>query len=141
MLNPNYTLFIQIANFLFLVFMLNILLYRPIRGILAQREQKIGSLEQSVADLKNRSEASQTAIKESSAQAQKEGFSEKAAIKAQAAKEEQAILQEAAAAMEQRLAKAVADIEAKVQEARKVLEQQAGIFSKDLAEKVLGRAV
>ena len=44
---PDGSVFIQIANFLFLIFALNLILYRPIRKILSDRREKIKGLESS----------------------------------------------------------------------------------------------
>ncbi len=43
MLNIDGTMFLQIANFLVLLFILNLILFRPIRKILAQREDEMNS--------------------------------------------------------------------------------------------------
>ncbi|MBU0987542.1 MAG: hypothetical protein KKH68_09840, partial [Proteobacteria bacterium] len=48
---PDISLFVQIANFLIIIWVLNILLYRPIRKILIDRKEKITSLEQNVEKL------------------------------------------------------------------------------------------
>ena len=45
MISVDVSLFIQIANFLFLIWVLNIILYRPIRGIIRQRKEKFDKLE------------------------------------------------------------------------------------------------
>ena len=45
---PDGSVIIQIINFLFLIWVLNILLYKPIRKILAQRKEKIDGLELSI---------------------------------------------------------------------------------------------
>ena len=45
---PDWTTAIQIANFLFLIWVLNLILYRPIRRVLLQRKDKITGLEQSI---------------------------------------------------------------------------------------------
>jgi F-type H+-transporting ATPase subunit b len=44
---PDGSVIIQIANFLFLIFALNLILYRPIRKILSDRRDKIKGLESS----------------------------------------------------------------------------------------------
>ncbi len=45
MLEINNTLIIQIANFLVLLFLLNIILYKPIRKILGQRQEEMRTSE------------------------------------------------------------------------------------------------
>ena len=48
---PDISLFVQIANFLIIIWVLNIILYRPIRKILIERKEKITSLEKNVEKL------------------------------------------------------------------------------------------
>ena len=43
---PPGALWIQIANFLLLLYLLNLILYRPMRKILNQRRGEVGSLEE-----------------------------------------------------------------------------------------------
>ena len=45
MVNIDGTLFVQIANFIILIFVLNSVLYRPIRKILKEREEKVNGLD------------------------------------------------------------------------------------------------
>ncbi len=47
---PDSSVFIQIINFIILVFLLNIFLYRPIRNIIIQRKEKIEKLNNSTDD-------------------------------------------------------------------------------------------
>ncbi len=45
---PDWTVIIQIANFLFLILALNLLLYRPIRRILRERRDKFKAMESAI---------------------------------------------------------------------------------------------
>ena len=45
---PDWTVGIQIINFLVILWILNLILYRPIRNILRQRKEKIDGLEASI---------------------------------------------------------------------------------------------
>ena len=89
---PDGSALIQIINFVFLVLVLNVLLYRPIRKILAQRKEKIGGLELSIEtsdrDALEKDEAFAAGIKEARAR----GFKEKEALKQQATDEEKKII-------------------------------------------------
>jgi len=42
---PDASVFIQIINFLFLIWVLNLIIYKPIRNILIQRKEKFSGLE------------------------------------------------------------------------------------------------
>ena len=65
---PDWSVLIQIANFIFLIWVLNLILYRPIRNVLQQRKKKISGLEESIEsssmDLQEKRDAFASAIKE-----------------------------------------------------------------------------
>ena len=48
MVSIDESVFFQIANFLLLIWVLNIVLYRPIRNILIQRRDKVNGLEEGI---------------------------------------------------------------------------------------------
>jgi len=54
MISIDYTLLIQIANFLVLLLILNIILYRPIRNILSRRKEEIHAFETTIRDFQDR---------------------------------------------------------------------------------------
>ena len=49
MVNVDVSLLIQIINFIVLIWVLNLVLYKPIRNILIQRKEKVANLEKRLA--------------------------------------------------------------------------------------------
>ncbi|SPD74866.1 ATP synthase B/B' CF(0) [uncultured Desulfobacterium sp.] len=141
MLFPDVTLFIQIANFLILMFVLNIILYRPIRGILAKRRDEEAALKTSIDDYQGRADKDEKGIEEGKIKTRKEGAIEKDKIKGQSLEKERGILQEASSLAEQKLGNARKELDAKVADVRKSLEAEVAVFSTELAEKILGREI
>jgi F-type H+-transporting ATPase subunit b len=141
MIMPDYTLFLQLANFLFLLFILNILLYRPVRQILGKRKAEVDGLQNSVSELEGNANRFAGELEESMAKARKTGHQEKESLKNQGLEEEKALLKEAASASGERMGQARAEMEKKLLEARGALEKELSLFSKELAEKILGRSV
>jgi len=141
MIMPDYTLFLQLANFLFLLFILNIILYRPVRQILGKRKAEVDGLQHSVSELEGKASRFAGELQESMVKARKTGYEEKETLKKQGLEEEKAVLKEAAAASGERMGQARAEIEKKLLEARGALEKELILFSKELAEKILGRAM
>jgi len=141
MLKIDYTLFIQIANFLFLLFLLNILMFRPIRRIMNQRSEETNSLEKTIKDLQDRSAKSESSIEEGMIQARKEGYAEKEGLKGSGQQQERVVLQEAGTEAERKIDAAKKEIDTITAEVRKALEGQVVAFSKELSEKILGRSV
>jgi F-type H+-transporting ATPase subunit b len=87
------SLFIQIVNFIFLIFILNIILYKPIRKVLIQRKEKITGLDQRIdmvgKDIKEKDGAFSLGIKEAKAK----GLAEKGVLLQQAADEESEVIE------------------------------------------------
>jgi len=71
MLNIDGTMFLQIANFLVLLFILNLILFRPIRRILAQREDEMNSRQKTIDDFQDQTEKNEKGIEEGIVQARK----------------------------------------------------------------------
>jgi len=141
MLKIDYTVFFQIANFLILLFILNIILYRPIRKILGQRKDEMTALQRKIEDFLNRFGRHEKDLKENMVGARKEGYQEKEGLKSEGLEEEKTILQEATSSAEEKLTVAKEEIQQKATDARQSLENEVAAFSKELAEKILGRSI
>ena len=141
MLNIDGTMFLQIANFLVLLLILNLILFRPIRRVLAQREEEMNSRQKTIDGFQDQAEKNEKGIEEGIVQARKEGYAEKEAFKSQGLEEEKEILQEAGSGVEQKLSAAKKEIETKIAVARETLEGQIAGFSDELAQKILGRSI
>jgi len=141
MMKIDISLIYQIANFLFLLFVLNLILYRPIRNIIRKRKEEMEGLERAIQEYQSQAEQSAKSIEEGMVLARKEGFREKEAIKEQGVEEERSILSEAMAKAGEKVQEAKKEIEAKVEEVRKELERQVANFSAELVQKILGRSV
>ena len=138
---PNITVLIQIANFLFLLFILNIIFYRPIRRILGRRSEEVRGLHESIGDFREKSDQYGKDLEESYKGARGEGFKEKDELKKAGTKVEKEILQEAISSAEAKIGKAKDEIDRTVTGVRQSLEDELNMFSKELAEKILGRNV
>ncbi|MFO7984404.1 MAG: hypothetical protein R6U38_00955 [Desulfatiglandaceae bacterium] len=141
MLNIDGTLILQIANFLVLLLVLNVILYRPIRRILDQRNKEMSSRESTIESFQETAQKYEQDIEKGMVTARKEGFAKKEALKAEGVEAEKGLLQEAGASVEQKLGVARKDMEGKVTGVRQALEDQISDFSNELAEKILGRSV
>lgn len=138
---PNITVFIQIANFLFLLVVLNIIFYRPIRRILGRRSEEVRGLHESIGDFREKSDQYGKDLEESYKGARGEGFKEKDELKKAGTKVEKEVLQEAISSAEEKIGKAKDEIDRTVTGVRQSLEDELNMFSKELAEKILGRNI
>jgi F-type H+-transporting ATPase subunit b len=141
MLQIDFSLLIQVGNFLLLIFLLNIFLYRPIRRIIAQRSEEMGSLEHAIRDYQGKADEDEKDIQEHIVQARREGFEARESLKMEGFEKEKGILQDSTSTVEERISGARSEIGEQIQGVRKILDEQVALFSKELAEKILGRNV
>lgn len=140
MLKIDISLLIQIVNFLFLVFVLNAVLYRPIRQIMEKRRNEMDALDKEVARFKGMCEEKDHAIEETIISARREGNKHKEELRKMASEEEGKILSEANQSVQERMQRAKEEIERSLEEAKKALDEQINIFTQELVQKILGRA-
>jgi F-type H+-transporting ATPase subunit b len=140
-INPDITVIIQIANFLFLLFVLNLVFYRPIRRILGRRSEEVRGLQESIGDFREKSDQYSKDLEESYEGARSEGFKEKDKLKQAGAKVEKEILNAAISSAEAKIGKAKEEIDRSITGVRQSLEKELNMFSKELAEKILGRSL
>jgi len=140
-LQLDYTLFIQIANFLILMFLLNRVLYRPVRRILGKRKEEMNAFQSMIEDFQKRTAGHAKKIEQDTAETRKEGLKDKEALKSQGLDEEKQMLRKASSAAADKLSQARKELEGKVTGVRQSLEKEMALFSKELAEKVLGRSL
>ena len=141
MITIDLTMFIHLGNMLFLIVVLNTVLYRPVRKILAERKAKIADLGNEIetfqANAKSRSEEFDQKFRDARRNAKSEFDSARnEAQEAGAAKLKQ-IKEESDKVKADQLGKVVADIKA----AEQSLKGQVESFATDMAGKVLGRAL
>jgi len=138
---PDGSVLIQIINFVFLIWVLNVLLYRPIRKILAQRKEKIGGLELSIEtsdkDAQEKDQAFAAGIKEARAR----GLKEKETLLQQAADEEKSLIAEINSKAQAELAEVRAKIKSDAEVVRESLQKEVDNFADQICQKILGRTV
>ena len=138
---PPGTLWIQIANFLVLLFILNIILYRPVRKILGKRKDEMDSFQEMIGDFQDKSGRYVKELEGSRIEARNSGFKEKEVLKDQGLEEEKDIVQEASSSSEEKIGKAREEIEERLADVRQSLQAEVEGFSQELAEKMLGRSI
>jgi len=141
MIDIDWTLFVQIANFLFLVFLLNMVLFRPIRGILQERQQLIAGMQTDISTLTESEQGVRQDIQSELLAARKSGINKRDMIKQEGSAVEAGLLEKAKAEADEEMARMIAKIKADVAAAREALRPQVESFALDLATKILGREV
>jgi F-type H+-transporting ATPase subunit b len=141
MLKIDFTLLVQIANFLFLLIILNLILYRPIRDVLRKRQAEMESLEDGIENLEDQAADLSYDLEENFAGARREGSELKESIRHLGIEEERGMVQEAANTAGDMINQAREEMERKLAAVRQSLENELEVFSRELAGKLLGRSV
>ncbi|RJX30000.1 MAG: hypothetical protein C4525_13225 [Desulfarculus sp.] len=137
----NASLFWQIGNFLVLLLALNYLLYKPIRGILRQRAEKVAQLSSDITSSQEGVRARQKEMDTELAEARQDGAAAREEMKDQGHLQEREIIEAATKEMEGAVAKVREQITAEIGQAREQLKGQVQSFGVELAQKILGRTI
>ncbi len=140
MVSVDGSLFIQIINFLFLLYALNLVLFKPVRKILLERKEKIDSLEKGVESLSSKALDKDNAYKEGLKTARAKGLKQKEAFVEEASQEEKEILERINKKAQANLAAIRTQVAEETEKARLALEKEVDAFAKAIGEKILGRA-
>lgn len=141
MISIDGSIIIQIVNFIFLIWVLNIILYKPIRNVLLQRKERVADFEQSIEasrrDVEEKDEAFSLGIKEAKAK----GLKEKEGLLQIASEEERKIIEKINEKAQADITNVRVKIAEDAESARKSLQQEIDTFADAIAQKILGRAV
>ena len=134
-------LFVQMANFILLILILNAILYKPIRNILIERKKKIQGAEQAIEALQGGAAESEQTFQAKVGEAKTKGFQEKEVLKQAGQEEEKRLLDEINQKAQADLEAVRAQIAKDAEDARRSLKAETESFSAAIAEKIQGRAV
>ena len=138
---PDWTFLLQMANFLILMWIMNVILYKPIRNVLIQRKNRVSGLEESIVasekDVKDKEEAFMVGIRDARAK----GMKQKELLMAEATEEEKKIISAINEKAQADLAEVRGQIANEAQAAKDSLMQEIDDFSDAIGQKILGRAL
>ncbi len=141
MITLDLTFVIQLVNFLVLMLVLNIFLYKPIRKVMADRKGQIdGAKERAAAvdkDVQEKMALYETRLREIKSKA----GAEREVLRGDALREEAAILEKARKEAADSLSSIKAKVAKEAVEAKEYLTVQARSLSLEICEKVLGRSL
>ena len=137
---PDISLVYQMINFLVLLFVLNLVLYKPIRNVLLERKAKIEGMQNGAQKAAKDLVAGEDAYKDGLKQARSEGLKEKETFIEEASKEEKEIIDTINKKAQATLAEIKKQVADETEQARKALEGEVEAYAKAIGEKILGRA-
>jgi F-type H+-transporting ATPase subunit b len=137
----DYSLGIQIVNFLLLIFILNVLLYKPILGMIDKRKKHFEDSDAEIKRLKETVEQKMAAYEEKLRQAKTVAVEQKNEIVRQGADEAKAIVDAVRAEIPGMMEQFQARMDGEIGAAKKILTDHSQQLSVQIAEKVLGRSL
>ncbi len=139
MVTPDWTLFVQIINFLALVFLLNLVLFRPIRRVIQARQARMEEFAEDIAGLADNQQGILGEVDSQLAQARREGLGAREQLRQEGSQEESSLLEQVKKEVDEEWSRVEAKIKQDVAQARDALKAQAQDFAMALSTKILGR--
>lgn len=137
---PDISTVYQMINFLILLVVLNLVLYRPIRNVILERKSKIDGMREGAEKAASDMAEGEEAYKNGLRQARSEGLSKKEAFVEEASQEEREIIDRINKKAQANLADIKQQVAQETEQARKALDGEVEAFAKAIGEKILGRA-
>ena len=141
MINLDITLVIQMINFLVLLFVLNLILFRPIRNIIKERNQIVENFNTDITSLTDEAQASMDQFEQKLLEARKEGMVRVQSMKDEGEEAEAKLIATTNEEVQAKIEEARKKVASDIREARTQLQDQVQAFSLAVTEKVLGRSI
>lgn len=141
MISVDGSVFIQIANFIFLIWVMNVILYKPIRKALIQRKEKISGLEGSISDFISQAQEKENAFAAGIREARANGLKEKQAMMQSGSEEERVIIENINKKAQADMLTSREKIAKEAEAVRVSLQKELDVFVMAISQKILGRAV
>ena len=141
MISIDYTLLIQMVNFVVLMFILNLLLYKPVLGIIDKRKKNLQDMEEEIKRLNQSVDERMAAYEEKLRLAKVQALEKKQEIMTEVAEQAKSFIEAAKGDIPGMMEKFHADMNREVDEARRILTNQSRKISIEIAEKLLGRSL
>jgi F-type H+-transporting ATPase subunit b len=137
----DYSLGIQIINFLLLIFILNVLLYKPILGMIDRRRKQFEDSETEIRRLQETVEQKMAAYEEKLRLAKAAAVEQKNEIIRQGADEAKTVIDAVRAEIPGMMEQFHARMDGEIGTAKNILTDHSQQLSVQIAEKVLGRSL
>jgi F-type H+-transporting ATPase subunit b len=137
----NIAFIIQAINFLLLLIVLNFLLYRPLRKVLAARAGEISGAREKAEEVDREVQEKMAGYEASLREMRAQATSDRNALKGEAAAEEARMLDAARKEADSVLGSIKTQVAKETADARELLKGQATAISLEICQKVLGRSL
>ena len=141
MIELNWTLLVQMVNFLVLMVVLDKLLYKPILKVLDERDARIAGGQEETKELLEKGDAIFADYTDKIHEAKVDALSVKNAARKEATSQGNGIVDESRKEAEKIIAQIQQEMAVEIDKAKKELEPELQSMAADIAEQILGRKV
>ena len=141
MITINETIVVILVSFLVLVFILNRLMFRPLRDVIAQRETHFAALDRDITTVRNKTTDLSARLRQKEETARQEGLILKNELETAANQQAKEIVNITRGEITGLKESTQKEIDIQIAEAKKVIHQEAHRLSMEIVSKILGREI
>ena len=141
LISINETLIVQVISFLIFLFIINRVMFRPLRSIVAERQSHIEHLRQDIVAAGKKFESLINQMEEQEAGVKMEAFMQKKKLEEAGNRQADEIFVSTRKAITAEKNKALMEVDAQVLEAKKYIKRESETLARSIIEKVLDRRV
>jgi F-type H+-transporting ATPase subunit b len=141
MVDIDYTVFIQLVNFLLLIWILNQVLYKPLLRIMDSRKQILDKAQEEVKSVQDTIDRRMAEYEEKIRSAKMEAMGQKGDLAKEGSEAAKGITDKAKGEISGMMGEFQQKLEKELAAARELLRNQSQRISSEIAEKVLGRSI
>lgn len=139
LISINETLFAQLISFLIFLYIINRIMFKPLRSVIGERTDHIDKMHKEIADAEIELENVKRMLAENEAAVKEEAFSIKENMESSGDQKAAEIFKDAKHQIETMKLQARAEVAAQLNEAKKSIQKESEILVQQIIEKVLER--
>jgi F-type H+-transporting ATPase subunit b len=139
LISINETLIVQVLSFLLFLFIINRLMFRPLRSVMSERQKHIQKIQEDIAAAEKKVTSLFDQVKKKELEVKQEAFSQTKSLEESATRQVAEILSATSEKIAAQRQKAQKEVDAQIQEARNSLGKEAEILALNIMEQLLGR--
>jgi F-type H+-transporting ATPase subunit b len=139
LISINETLVVQLTSFLIFLFIINRIMFKPLLSVMDERNEHIQGMQREVVKAEEELDKVKRMLRKNEKAVKDEAFSIRGELEAAGDRQATEIFKDAKDQIEEMRAKAQAEVDAQLEEARKSMEKESEILVVQIMEKVLER--
>jgi F-type H+-transporting ATPase subunit b len=139
LISINETLIVQVISFLIFLFIINRVMFRPLRSLVAERQSHIEDIRQDIVAAGKKFESLTNQIEEQEAAVKMEAFMQKKNLEEAGGRQADEIFVSTQKTIAAEKDKALKEVDAQVLEAKKIIQMESEALALSIIEKVLDR--